>query len=69
MKSLEWMAWTAPTAIFFVVVITAIILNTVLDAKRPMADRKGFLPLVTDRGARLYIGDQPHLTRTCAEAA
>ena len=56
MKSLEWMAWTAPTAIFFVIVIAAIVLNTVLDVRRPIPDRKGFLPLVTDRGDRLYIG-------------
>ncbi len=56
MKSLEWMAWTLPTAIFFVVVITLIVANTIIDLKRPIPDRKGFLPLVTDRGDRMYIG-------------
>ena len=56
MAPLEWMAWTTPTAIFFVAVIGMIVLMTTLSLRAPSLARKGFLPIATTRGDRLYIG-------------
>jgi predicted small integral membrane protein len=53
---LEWMAWTTPTAIFFLVVFTMLFVMTVISVKWPSVKRKGFLPISTTRGDRLYIG-------------
>ncbi len=53
---LEWMAWTTPTALFFVAVFLMLGLMTVLGMRKPAYARKGFLPIETTRGDRLYIG-------------
>lgn len=53
---LEWMAWTRPTAIFFIAVAAMLTFTTILGLRSPSVARKGFLPLVTTRGERLYIG-------------
>ncbi|MFT5277553.1 MAG: putative small integral membrane protein [Glaciecola sp.] len=50
-----WMAWTQPTALFFVGIGTIILIMTVYEIKRPCAQRKGFLPIATTRGDRLFI--------------
>lgn len=54
--SLEWMAWTFPTAIFFIVIFCMLVAMTVWQLVSPGVARRGFLPLVTTRGDRLFIG-------------
>lgn len=57
MSPLEWMAWTTPTALFFVAVILMLIGTTVLGLRSPSVARKGYiLPMPTTRGDRLYVG-------------
>ena len=53
---LEWMAWTTPTAIFFVAVFVMLGTMVIVSIRSPSLARKGFLPIVTTRGDRLYIG-------------
>ena len=53
---LEWMAWTTPTAVFFTVIALMLVSMTVWQALAPSAPRRGFLPLVTTPGDRLFIG-------------
>ena len=50
----NWMAWTLPTALFFVVVACALVLDVGLGTPRP-GTRRGLLPLVTTRGDRFFI--------------
>jgi len=50
------MAWTPPAAIFFIAIGTMLALMTVWELRSPSVARKGFLPLVTTRGDRLFIG-------------
>ncbi|MEZ4631970.1 MAG: DUF2160 domain-containing protein [Deinococcales bacterium] len=52
---LEWMAWTRPTAIFFSLIALMLVLMTVWGILSPSVNRKGFLPIDTSRGDRLYI--------------
>lgn len=52
----EWMAWTRPTAIFFILIALMIIGMTIYGIKKPAIETKGFLPIPTTRGLRLYIG-------------
>jgi predicted small integral membrane protein len=52
----EWMAWTRPTAIFLLLLVAMLALMTVLGIRYPAVARKGFLPMATTRGDRLYIG-------------
>ena len=54
--SLQWMAWTLPTAIFFIVIACLLVGMTVWQMAVPSIGRRGFLPLVTTRGDRLFIG-------------
>lgn len=51
-----WMAWTLPTAIFFIAVAGMLVGMTVWEALRPNIARRGLLPIVTTRGDRLFIG-------------
>ena len=52
----SWMAWTRPTAIFFVVVLTLIVGMGVWERLSPGgAPRRGLLRIVTTRGDRLFI--------------
>ena len=53
---MEWMAWTKPTAVFFVEVFAMLAAMIFWDLRSPPVSRKGFLPIPTDRGDRLYIG-------------
>jgi len=55
-QGLDWMAWTGPTAAFFVVIALMLIGMTVWGVLQPSAPHKGFLPIVTTRGDRLFIG-------------
>ena len=52
----EWMAWTLPVAVFFCSIVLMLIGMTVWELKSPTVERKGFLPIVTTRGDRLFIG-------------
>lgn len=52
----EWMAWTLPVAVFFSCIVLMLIGMTVWEFKSPTVMRKGFLPIATTRGDRLFIG-------------
>jgi predicted small integral membrane protein len=52
----EWMAWTTPVAIFFSCIVLMLIGMTVWELKSPTTMRRGFLPMETTRGDRLFIG-------------
>jgi predicted small integral membrane protein len=54
--NLEWMAWTVPTATFFITIFLTLISMTIWQVLSPTTDRKGFLPISTTRGDRLFIG-------------
>ena len=54
--SLEWMAWTEPTAIFFATIALILAGMTVWQVAQPSIERKGLLPIRTTRGDRLFIG-------------
>ena len=51
-----WMAWTIPVAVFFTCIVLMLAGMTVWEIKSPTIARKGFLPIVTTRGDRLFIG-------------
>ena len=53
---LEWMYWTKPTAIFFLVIFLILVAMTIWQAISPSVERRGFLPLATTPGTRLFIG-------------
>ena len=53
---LSWMAWTGPTAAFFICILLAISQMGFLEWKNPGgAPRRGILTLNTTRGDRLFI--------------
>ena len=52
----EWMAWTTPVAVFFTCIVLMLIGMTGWEIKSPTALRKGWLPIATTRGDRLFIG-------------
>ena len=52
----EWMAWTLPVAVFFVCIVLMLAGMTVWEVKSPTLLRKGWLPIATTRGDRLFIG-------------
>jgi predicted small integral membrane protein len=56
MSALAWMAWTQPVAIFFACIALLLIAMTLWELRSPTVARKGFLPLATTRGDRLFIG-------------
>lgn len=53
---MSWMAWTGLTTTFFSVIAVILVCMTVYEIKVPCTDRKGFLPISTTRGDRLFIG-------------
>ena len=53
---LDWMAWTTPVAIFFSCIVLMLAGMTIWEIKSPTVTRKGFLPIETTRGDRLFIG-------------
>jgi predicted small integral membrane protein len=53
---LDWMVWTPPVALFFACVALLLAGMTVWELKSPTVLRKGFLPIATTRGDRLFIG-------------
>jgi predicted small integral membrane protein len=55
MENIAWMAWTLPTAIFFVLLAMTLAVMTWLAAAYPEAERVGILRIPTTRGDRLFI--------------
>jgi predicted small integral membrane protein len=49
------MAWTLPTAIFFLVIAALLVLFTLLAIRYPETPRTGILRIETTRGDRLFI--------------
>jgi predicted small integral membrane protein len=52
----DWMVWTTPVAVFFTCIVLTLIGMTVWELKSPTITRKGWLPIATTRGDRLFIG-------------
>jgi len=52
---LDWMAWTTPTALFFVAIACLLVVFTFLAIKFPETPRIGVLRIETTRGDRLFI--------------
>jgi len=55
MENIAWMAWTLPTAIFFVLLASTLAVMTGLAIVYPEAERVGILRIPTTRGDRLFI--------------
>ena len=56
MLSLSWMAWTWPTAAFFIVIATLLSSMIIWEKRHPGgAPRRGVFGLDTTRGDRLFI--------------
>lgn len=54
--TLNWMVWTVPTAIFFSVIVLILTGMTAWQIVAPSPERRGFLPIPTTPGDRLFIG-------------
>lgn len=52
---MQWMAWTPVTAAFFATIILILVGMTIWQVVSPSVARKGFLPIETHRGDRLFI--------------
>ncbi len=52
----EWMAWTLPVAVFFSCIVLMLVVMTVWEIRSPTTMRRGWLPISTTRGDRLFIG-------------
>ena len=52
----EWMAWTTPVAVFFCSIVLMLAGMTLWEIQSPTVERKGWLPIITTRGDRLFIG-------------
>jgi predicted small integral membrane protein len=52
----DWMAWTLPVAVFFSCIVLMLIGMTIWEIKSPTTLRRGWLPIATTRGDRLFIG-------------
>jgi predicted small integral membrane protein len=52
----DWMVWTLPVAVFFTCIVLALAGMTLWEIRSPTVLRKGFLPIATTRGDRLFIG-------------
>jgi predicted small integral membrane protein len=55
-NAFSWMAWTLEVAVFFICVVLMLIGMTIWQVRSPSIERKGFLPISTTRGDRLFIG-------------
>ena len=52
----DWMVWTTPVAVFFICIALMLAGMTVWELKSPTTMRRGWLPIDTTRGDRLFIG-------------
>ena len=50
------MAWTLPVAVFFSCIVLMLVGMTLWELRSPTVMRKGWLPMATTRGDRLFIG-------------
>lgn len=53
---IAWMNWTPTVVVFFAVIAMILSVMTVYEIVSPCTERKGFLPIETTRGDRLFIG-------------
>jgi predicted small integral membrane protein len=53
---LTWMEWTVPTAVFFIIIFLMLVAMTIWQTLAPSVERRGFLPIPTTPGDRLFIG-------------
>jgi predicted small integral membrane protein len=51
-----WMSWTTPVAVFFICIALMLVGMTVWEIRSPTTLRRGWLPIETTRGDRLFIG-------------
>jgi len=52
----DWMVWTLPVAVFFGCIVAMLAGMTLWEIKSPTTERRGFLPMPTTRGDRLFVG-------------
>lgn len=52
----DWMAWTQPVAIFFGAIVLMLVGMTLWELRSPTTLRRGWLPMATTRGDRLFVG-------------
>ncbi len=52
---ISWMYWTVPSVIGFSLLFGMLLFLTFLDIKKPSYPTKGFLPMPTTRGDRVFI--------------
>ena len=52
---MSWMAWTLPTALFFIGIGLGLVAMTLWSLVSPAPARRGFLPIATTRGDRFFI--------------
>jgi predicted small integral membrane protein len=52
----DWMVWTTPVAVFFSCIAVMLVCMTLWEIKSPTTLRRGWLPIETTRGDRLFIG-------------
>jgi predicted small integral membrane protein len=52
--SLEWMAWTPHTALFFLFIFLLLVGMLIWELVSPTIERRGFLFIPTTRGTRLF---------------
>ncbi len=55
-NAFSWMAWTTEVAVFFIAVVLMLVGMTIWQLRSPSIERKGWLPIPTTRGDRLFIG-------------
>ena len=53
---MDWMAWTPLTASFFGGIALLLAGMTLWELRSPCVEQRGFLPIATSRGDRLFIG-------------
>jgi predicted small integral membrane protein len=53
--NLSWMAWTPPTAAFFIAIALMLIAMTVWQVVAPSGERVGILTIPTTPGDRLFL--------------
>ncbi|MEP3421475.1 MAG: DUF2160 domain-containing protein [Erythrobacter sp.] len=52
---MDWMAWTWPTALFFLAIATSLIVLAFLHVRKPSTIKTGVLGVETMRGDRFFI--------------
>ncbi|KQP49804.1 DUF2160 domain-containing protein [Pseudorhodoferax sp. Leaf274] len=52
----DWMVWTTPVAVFFICIVLMLAGMTAWEIRSATVLRKGWLPIATTRGDRLFIG-------------